>query len=1353
MSDFLGANSGFNFNLLNGAEEGKEEEQVTPPTNAGTVATSSDEEEDATVPPPEEDDANLLSFNPITAAATAPEQVTTAAPVTTFSGNIGVSESKDYEEEDGINENNEEPEAEEAAEAFNMSNSESKARLAGLYPDTHDEEDFIKRLLEKQEFAESYQEPLVFDPDNPLASADEGVQKEFEATPVQRFVANFMSPQTPYRSILLYHSVGVGKTCAAVTTAERYLSVFPRREVFIVAPPRIQDGFKSTIFDISKVNVPAGRDEPNHASQCTGDTYLRLTSSFFEKKATTIEARVAEARNKRYKFFGYGSLKNYIAALLDRVKELPAAVREKEERSILRREFSGRLLIIDEAHNLNDLPGAAAADDDLDTPASDDEASQRKEGKQLTPYLIKVLRAAEGMKLMLLTGTPMYNSYREIIFMLNILLINDGKRPISEDEVFTKDGTFVLGGEPQEDGSVSRSGEEVLGEIASKYVSFMRGENPRSFPLRLTPEGMPRITEYPRLNVTGREPVGRQQTAFASMLPIVPSQLTGSAQGVLKRLQDLNMGVKGGANPIIIESLVQYGNIVYPDLDPNTAEQDPATLSKDDLMKRVGEAGLANTFQVVKQGNSRVYMHYDEEGSEWMSYDNLGEYSPKMKTVLGSLLNAEGVCFVYSRFVGSGALPLALILEANGYTPFGRARRLLGNGWRHPEGRVCAYCTRRERVHGPGGHAEGVPDMFVPATYGLLTGNKILTPYFKDIVEGCQDSGNVDGGKLKVILGSQIAAEGIDLRYIRESHILDSWFHLNKTEQVIGRAIRFRSHIKLPPAKRNTTVMLHVNLFDKAVTNKETPDLYCYRLAYSKATQVGRVTRVLKSYALDCNLNHNMVYFKDLPRVDVIDSQRRERRGVSLDDMPFSPLCDWLEKCDFKCHPEIKVQTQGADDTTYSPYAAQWRDAQMREVVRALFKQREMPFISSDEFLRNPYFEQLPRSLVTELLNSILGNKSFVLTCRGKRGYLIYNNGYIVFQPLELRDKGIPLALRTAFFPVKRDSYEPALLVSPVAALGQGPGSGSAAVVAAAKPAVRGRPVDNLAVTQLGWNACLAWVDALREDFDADLPDELKDEYLQIYTGKDVREINQFLEKADTIRWFGAHLSRFLGEESSDVYFQVVLEYLYDEWFREESKAIHWQQLEGVSEDMLAEHVIQDGSITAYRFLDPSDGQIKYYCDGKPCPTAVRDRLMVSRADRLRGLQLSKETTGDIYGFLTYKAGSIIFKTSEPPAAGAKPAKGSECGIITTTKTHRDKMERLGAILETELGTNFDLTSRGGVLSKDGGDTVRNVNKVCTLFDLLLRWMDKAQVGDKRWFYRSVSSNITGHVGTKTKAA
>ena len=38
-------------------------------------------------------------------------------------------------------------------------------------------------------------------------------------------------------------------------------------------------------------------------------------------------------------------------------------------------------------------------------------------GKILTPYLRDVLMYSEGMKFCMLTATPMYNSYREIIIM------------------------------------------------------------------------------------------------------------------------------------------------------------------------------------------------------------------------------------------------------------------------------------------------------------------------------------------------------------------------------------------------------------------------------------------------------------------------------------------------------------------------------------------------------------------------------------------------------------------------------------------------------------------------------------------------------------------------------------------------------------------------------------------------------------------------------------------------------------------------------------------------------------------------------------------------------------------------
>ena len=88
----------------------------------------------------------------------------------------------------------------------------------GLYPDVEDP-NFVSRLLKKSEFADTYSFPPSAD-EAPCAAGP-----DFEVTPVQRFVANFLHPRTPYMSALLYHGVGVGKTCAAIQTAEAYLDV------------------------------------------------------------------------------------------------------------------------------------------------------------------------------------------------------------------------------------------------------------------------------------------------------------------------------------------------------------------------------------------------------------------------------------------------------------------------------------------------------------------------------------------------------------------------------------------------------------------------------------------------------------------------------------------------------------------------------------------------------------------------------------------------------------------------------------------------------------------------------------------------------------------------------------------------------------------------------------------------------------------------------------------------------------------------------------------------------------------------------------------------------------------------
>jgi Fe-S cluster biogenesis protein NfuA len=79
----------------------------------------------------------------------------------------------------------------------------------------------------------------------------------------------------------------------------------------------------------------------------------------------------------------------------------------------------------------------------------------------------------------------MYNSYKEIIWLLNLMNMNDRRGIIQTKDVFDKNGNFKEGGE------------EVLIRKATGYVSFVRGENPYTFPYRVYPNEFAKKNTFP----------------------------------------------------------------------------------------------------------------------------------------------------------------------------------------------------------------------------------------------------------------------------------------------------------------------------------------------------------------------------------------------------------------------------------------------------------------------------------------------------------------------------------------------------------------------------------------------------------------------------------------------------------------------------------------------------------------------------------------------------------------------------------------------------------------------------------------------------------------------------------------
>ena len=86
-----------------------------------------------------------------------------------------------------------------------------------LYPDVEDNKFNIK-IAEKDEFQRTKKKDINFDN---IEEYSNDINCEFtELLPHQIFVKNFLSFQTPYNSLLLYHGLGTGKTCSAMGVSE-----------------------------------------------------------------------------------------------------------------------------------------------------------------------------------------------------------------------------------------------------------------------------------------------------------------------------------------------------------------------------------------------------------------------------------------------------------------------------------------------------------------------------------------------------------------------------------------------------------------------------------------------------------------------------------------------------------------------------------------------------------------------------------------------------------------------------------------------------------------------------------------------------------------------------------------------------------------------------------------------------------------------------------------------------------------------------------------------------------------------------------------------------------------------------
>ena len=246
---------------------------------------------------------------------------------------------------------------------------------------------FYNQILIKKEFNE-----LELDPIEALPK-DGGYFKH------QNFMARLLSPNTPYDRMLVFHHMGTGKSCTIASVAEYAKLHNPniKEAIVLVSNRTLEKNLRNEI-----------------ATTCTNNKYYVDRDEKGKKLSQeTIQLRTNKAISKNYDIRTYYNFAKEIYLLSD---------------DTIRRTYSNRLIMIDEAHNLKFK---------MSKPKDQKEKSQRSE-INVYNILHRFLHIAKDCKILLLTATPMRDQPREICSLMNLLLPMNNQLDVSNFKNFFK---------------------------------------------------------------------------------------------------------------------------------------------------------------------------------------------------------------------------------------------------------------------------------------------------------------------------------------------------------------------------------------------------------------------------------------------------------------------------------------------------------------------------------------------------------------------------------------------------------------------------------------------------------------------------------------------------------------------------------------------------------------------------------------------------------------------------------------------------------------------------------------------------------------------------------------------------
>tara|TARA_B100000780_G_scaffold276484_2_gene245142 strand:- start:11320 stop:13797 length:2478 start_codon:yes stop_codon:yes gene_type:complete len=653
--------------------------------------------------------------------------------------------------------------------------------------------------------------------------------KGFKPFTHQKLVRDFMQNESPYRGLLLFHGLGSGKTCTSITIAENLKNY---KNILVMTPASIKNNYI------------------NKGLMFCGDPRYKALPSLIDDHYSFISTN---APNTYKQMTDNGSLDNHV-------------------------------IIIDEVHNLVSRMVSGLI-------------GNSKQGKKIYEMLMNTTNC----KIIALTGTPIINYPIEAGILLNILRgkidvhifritkmnpdlvyntdivklnlerikeidfieINIQNRTIEmkilineNDDKFQK---FIKTIEAASKGV----GVEIKYLMPKSYTAFPESDEEfDKFFLDSTGKGSFKLKNKDLFIRRSLGLISYYESTDSNFpayeIKNIDITMSGYQFILYDKVREVEkdrermamVKMKSGTKKDKPTSLMRiysrmFSNFVFPEDNPRPFKRGSmASLMKknknnvnnsnfDKINKdMVTESMISeNQNKITKEYNERInraLVKLDNTKSEYLTIDKLEKYSPKMKRIMEEILDSPGLVLVYSQFRKlEGIGVFELVLRANGFSKYGE---------------------------------KGVDPKFA-----IYSGEE-NSEYREETLKVFNSPDNKIGANLKVLMISSAGSEGLDLKNIRQIHIMEPYWNEVRIKQVIGRGVRHESHIDLPIKDRNVKVYRYFSLMsekDKDFSKeKKSTDQYIYEVALKKEGITNDILETFKEVAFDCVLNKGSTKIK-----------------------------------------------------------------------------------------------------------------------------------------------------------------------------------------------------------------------------------------------------------------------------------------------------------------------------------------------------------------------------------------------------------------------------------------------------------------------------------------------------------